>query len=594
MISTQENGNDGAISNEMSRRRVLAGFGAAGLAGGFTHLLTGGTDPARAAEGEHPYLDAREFSAIDPTGKTECGKTFEEAMTQAIASKLKLYLPAGTYLLKSVILQSGLHLFGDPGFTTKLHFPIDEVGSIMGTGTSGKSADDLLFEDICWDGQQQLRKVSTQNALLKAYNARRWTLRRCKIVNSPSYGFGWQGTPSDADPDKRGPQTDLLMDEVYLHDNGYIGGTLGVPHSGTPNSMDNLDTKSGERVLMNRVYSTGASDKGINVRARYATFVNCIAENNLVGWDLNAAEPNPGAGIPDTDSHFTVLGGAARGNLTSGLTITCTPPGSATYAEVHGFHATENTDHGLRTNTPGEGSSVHLNVLGGHFTDNSGHGVWALDARTFSCSGATALRNKEYGIFVEKTPGATISNCTVEESEGESGIRAHESGGGAIHGNVSNENERGIYATEHIGGAISGNTCNGNVHHGIVVLGTSNNVDITHNTLLGNGGPIGVDGAKSIAYPNVTDSTAIPKVTAAAEMTLSTISDVLKVTGTTEITSIAPGRIGRRVTLTFNHAVTLKDGGNLLLAGTLNATPATVLTLVCNGPNWIETGRATV
>lgn len=577
-------------SSQVSRRRLLAAAGAAGLLGGVSgRLASGDLNVAMAAEGKYPYLDARDFSGIDPTGKSECGKAFEEAMSQAIAARLKLYLPAGDYVLKGVVLQSGLYLFGDPGFTSRLLFPMDEVGSIMGTGLAGKSANDVVFEDICWDGQQQLRKISMGNALIKAYNARRWTLRRCKVINGTSYGFGWQGMPNSPDPEKRGPQTDLLMDECYFHDNGYLGGTVGIPHSGTPNSMDNIDIKSSERVLMNRVYSTGSSDKGINVRGRYAIFVGCVAENNVVGMDFNVTEQNKESEIR-SDSHFMVVGGAARGNKASGLAFTCGSSGVVNHGDVLGFHSNGNL-HGLRTNSPAAGSAIHLNVHGGHYNDNSGHGIWMVGASTFNCSGVTALRNKVHGIFLEKAPGGNISNCTVKQNEGDAGIRCHESGGGAIHGNVVNENVRGIYVTAHDGGAIIGNTCSKNTNQGIIAASTSDRVSAAHNTLVGNAVPIAMVGAKSIACPNITDTTVVPTVSSTSELSLPTIADLITVTGSAEITKIIPGQVGRRVTLLFNGSLTMKDGNNLLLAGNLNTTSATVISLVCDGVNWRETGR---
>lgn len=75
-------------------------------------------------------------------------------------------------------------------------------------------------------------------------------------------------------------------------------------------------------------------------------------------------------------------------------------------------------------------------------------------------------------------------------------------------------------------------------------------------------------------------------------------SEVVTVTGTTTITSIAlptgagfqPG--GRRVTLIFAAALTVTGGSNLKLNGNMVTTADDTLTLVCDGTNWHETARS--
>lgn len=91
----------------------------------------------------------------------------------------------------------------------------------------------------------------------------------------------------------------------------------------------------------------------------------------------------------------------------------------------------------------------------------------------------------------------------------------------------------------------------------------------------------------SIAHTNV--------VASASSIALPTGFDVVQISGTTGITSIASGSAwkGKRVTLYFQGALTVTDGSNLTLAGNFTTTAGDTLTLVCyDGTNWAEESRS--
>lgn len=82
-------------------------------------------------------------------------------------------------------------------------------------------------------------------------------------------------------------------------------------------------------------------------------------------------------------------------------------------------------------------------------------------------------------------------------------------------------------------------------------------------------------------------------VASASTLTLPLGASVVTVTGTTGITNItATGRSGQVVTLIFQGALTVTDGGNLRLAGNFTTTADDTLTLACNGTNWYECSRS--
>lgn len=66
------------------------------------------------------------------------------------------------------------------------------------------------------------------------------------------------------------------------------------------------------------------------------------------------------------------------------------------------------------------------------------------------------------------------------------------------------------------------------------------------------------------------------------------------ITGTTAITSVVATEypVGKPLTLVFASTPTFTDGGNLKLAGNLVATADDTITLVTDGTNWFEIGRA--
>jgi hypothetical protein len=79
----------------------------------------------------------------------------------------------------------------------------------------------------------------------------------------------------------------------------------------------------------------------------------------------------------------------------------------------------------------------------------------------------------------------------------------------------------------------------------------------------------------------------------AAALTLPFASPVVKVSGTTSITSIsATNRAGDVVTLIFSGALTVTDGSNLVLAGNFVTTADDTITLACDGSNWWEVARS--
>lgn len=80
----------------------------------------------------------------------------------------------------------------------------------------------------------------------------------------------------------------------------------------------------------------------------------------------------------------------------------------------------------------------------------------------------------------------------------------------------------------------------------------------------------------------------------ATELYLGQSDDVITITGTTAITSIAATSTiaGRTVKLIFANVLTFTDGNNLKLAGNFVTTADDTITLTCDGANWHEVCRS--
>lgn len=122
---------------------------------------------------------------------------------------------------------------------------------------------------------------------------------------------------------------------------------------------------------------------------------------------------------------------------------------------------------------------------------------------------------------------------------------------------------------------------------GLLVTGPGNQLGAT-----GAGAPsaglISATTVRADAPPGRTAS-----VASASALALPIGFEVVEVTGTTTVTSIASsGHAGRRVTLIFGGVLTFTDGGNLRLSANLVTSADDTITLVCNGTNWYEVGRS--
>lgn len=86
--------------------------------------------------------------------------------------------------------------------------------------------------------------------------------------------------------------------------------------------------------------------------------------------------------------------------------------------------------------------------------------------------------------------------------------------------------------------------------------------------------------------PAFTATSTIPSVASATSTAIPAGYDVVKITGTTTITTLTGAWIGRRVTLLFTGALTLGTGGNLAIAAPLSILAGQQVVMTFDGNSW--------
>lgn len=86
-----------------------------------------------------------------------------------------------------------------------------------------------------------------------------------------------------------------------------------------------------------------------------------------------------------------------------------------------------------------------------------------------------------------------------------------------------------------------------------------------------------------------------PTVASATSIAIPAYLDIVRVTGSVNIESIAPASQNRRVVLLFTDASPgdVIDGGNIRLSGNFSPGQNSTLSLMCDGTNWFEIARST-
>jgi hypothetical protein len=240
---------------------------------------------------------------------------------------------------------------------------------------------------------------------------------------------------------------------------------------------------------------------------------------------------------------------------------------------------------GLFVNPTGTGEVRQLVSVGDWFVSSAGNGVhFGTTGLTdgVSIANARIQNNGQYGIYYQGTTAANV------EFRGNIVSGNSLSSSGTYHGFAAGAGAGGFIISGGTYGESSGLL--NSQGYGIFIAGGSNysitGVNFTANVT----GPI-VDhsvGGNRIFKDNLGVSNTVSTLVSAATVTISPdqLQESFYVTGTTTITTIAGGWVGRAITLIFTDAAPggLATGGNI--GRTQTAAQNQAIRLVFNGTNW--------
>ena len=458
-----------------------------------------------------------------------------------------LRIPAGIYKLSAQLqVPSGISILGEGPWATILFCPTafsDATGLVRVNGSGGYPTRLSSFAILAQTGG------CTGNGLVSVKNG---TFMDNLWVN----GFGIGVTISQTDNFLDSFAVELCTTNIYITQSD-VNISNGTVYQGAVGMLIANNSAVGNgRVHVSNIRATQQQQNGFTVSTgKQVMFEGCSASSDSAASFLTSA-----AILVDTSTDIVINGFSAK--------IGGTPSTTGTGIKFIG------------------GSSdcvVNGSKLTG-FVD----GITEISCSRITVDGCQLANNGRSGMYLSNGTNIVVTGnqCYNDGTAGVSdyGIISLNGDTAGIHtlvGNVCNQaaggnQDYGISATVSGTGytTVVGNTAFNNNTYDIYLSGTTGSIRFGEN-----------------AAGTVFDTA--PSLASAATLTLPIGSDVISVTGTTNITSInAAGNARRVVTLNFVGILTVTSGSNLKLASNYTTTNDDTLTLYCDGTNWFEIARS--
>lgn len=246
----------------------------------------------------------------------------------------------------------------------------------------------------------------------------------------------------------------------------------------------------------------------------------------------------------------------------------------------------DNTADGLDLNGGTYSNLFEVVASNNILYSNTGCGIYVTNGHSLVLSGNFCYSNSKQGIFLNGTNR------------------------GMLYGNVCSSNASAIGKGNNKAGILLYNTdwttvigcVSSNQHGSIQDYGLSETGTTTHSTIIGGYYQNNVESAYMVVnrYSILLGVEAIPRTiqTLANEATPTVLSyydsETFLTGGTTTITDFDSGVTGQEITIIAEHSLTITDGTNIFLSGSVNwaMTATDTLTLICKADNkWYEISR---
>lgn len=299
-----------------------------------------------------------------------------------------------------------------------------------------------------------------------------------------------------------------------------------------------ISTTGNENIVINGNAITSCGGDGINIVHASGGTLQVVRNTNVVVSNNT---------IRDIAAYGMIVENTDRCNVSGNVIYTCVASGifhsSCTLLNISGNSITNTGLSGIRDGFVTSECYIHHNTL-----KNCGTSATAADY---------------YGIFIQTADSLSIVGNYINDTSGgmNSGIR------------IVGGSQTGVVLCDNQVIAAAGPA---------MVFATSSDPlrMYKNNVFFGTGG----------ASPN---NPAIYSVASAASITLPTAHNVVKITGTTNITAIGlAAHAGNVVTLVFADVLTVVRGVGLLVASDFTTSINDTLTMCCDGDSWLEIARS--
>lgn len=483
-------------------------------------------------------VSVKKFGAVGD-GSTDDSVSIQAAIDDADTKGGGIiFFPPGTYRAEAIEAKNNITVKAAFGSVTiKSLDSTDNVIFFNPDSATTTTVDFFALEGLILDGNKASAAGVVATSVVALDGCTFFRARDCTFQNGLGYGLAFQGHLGGSQP---GDQTEIYLENCYFLNNGDgVGGPV----------FDGLDIKDSDTVTIIGCSADGNDDKGIDVRGENVSVSGCSANNNGTdgfGVSGNAASQN----LPST---VTLSGLIAINNTIAGLAVSdgsLTPLGLIK-CTLNGFIGVGNN---FGIDLPAETDNVEFIGNSINISSSVSHGIRLNNSslRNVMLSKVRCKDNGGSGIFTKTLGSLTLTGASLLDNT--------------------------LFGYEESTGAGSNKL---------------SNVECHTNT----SGPMRFETDKAylsgIADFNIESSSDGDIIASASTIEIPHGSDVVYITGTTNINTITANLRSQRVTLLFSDILTVFHGtGNIRLAAGGNKITANkhTLTLIGDGTDWFEIG----